>query len=480
MIFNTARNFLSGLFFIAAFCFCFSTSYSQNAKLDSLLSELKKRSFTGASSGGDTEKVKLLNDLSWEFKSIGSYDTAMNFAKAAFISASSVRIGTNSGWEKGIGKAMTNMANIYADKGDNDMAFEFYLKSLKSYEKTGDQKGMAGVYNNLGIVHADIGNYDKAIEFYFKALQIKETLGDKKGVANSYNNIGNIHANKNNYELAIEFYSKSLEIRNELGDKKGMAVPYSNIGAIYAKKGNYDKAIEFYSKSFSIRNELGDKKGMADLYLNIGAVHANKKEYEPAKDFYKKSLSLSKEIGYQEGVVVAYNNYGETYLEERKPAEAKKVLLEAAQVAKKIDASPELMRACFSLSECDSALGDFVSAYHYHKLFASLKDAITNNENNRLIAQMNAQYAGQKKDQAIELLNKDKENQRVIAAAESKKQKVILFSVCGFLLLVIGFAVFAWRSFLQKKKSNLAITKQKDIIEEKQKEILDSIYYARR
>ena len=50
----------------------------------------------------------------------------------------------------------------------------------------------------------------------------------------------------------------------------------------------------------------------------------------------------------------------------------------------------------------------------------------------------------------------------------------------GILILVIGFAVFAYRSFLQKQKANIEITKQKEIIEEKQKEILDSIHYAKR
>lgn len=47
-------------------------------------------------------------------------------------------------------------------------------------------------------------------------------------------------------------------------------------------------------------------------------------------------------------------------------------------------------------------------------------------------------------------------------------------------MFTLGFAVFAYRNFLQKKKANVKIIRQKNIIEEKQKEILDSIYYARR
>jgi hypothetical protein len=67
-----------------------------------------------------------------------------------------------------------------------------------------------------------------------------------------------------------------------------------------------------------------------------------------------------------------------------------------------------------------------------------------------------------------------------VARAESKKQKIIIYSVCGILIMVIGFAVFAYRSFRQKQKANIEITRQKHVIEEKQKEILDSIHYAKR
>ena len=40
--------------------------------------------------------------------------------------------------------------------------------------------------------------------------------------------------------------------------------------------------------------------------------------------------------------------------------------------------------------------------------------------------------------------------------------------------------MYAFRSYKQKQKINIEITQQKHIIEEKQKEILDSIYYAKR
>jgi hypothetical protein len=45
-------------------------------------------------------------------------------------------------------------------------------------------------------------------------------------------------------------------------------------------------------------------------------------------------------------------------------------------------------------------------------------------------------------------------------------------------MALLVFAVF--RGYSQKKKANAEISRQKEIIEEKQKEIIDSIRYAKR
>lgn len=86
-------------------------------------------------------------------------------------------------------------------------------------------------------------------------------------------------------------------------------------------------------------------------------------------------------------------------------------------------------------------------------------------------------YEFDKKEATSKLQQLKKE---AILNSESKKQKIIIWAIGGVLILVICFAIFIYRSYIQKQKANLEIIKQKHIIEEKQQEILDSIYYARR
>jgi CHASE3 domain sensor protein len=75
---------------------------------------------------------------------------------------------------------------------------------------------------------------------------------------------------------------------------------------------------------------------------------------------------------------------------------------------------------------------------------------------------------------------KELENQQILGEEKSRKQKIVIMFVITGLLLVLIFAGFILRSLKVTRKQKNTIEEQKDLVEEKQKEILDSIHYAKR
>ena len=82
---------------------------------------------------------------------------------------------------------------------------------------------------------------------------------------------------------------------------------------------------------------------------------------------------------------------------------------------------------------------------------------------------------------------KEIEKQQTVADEKNRRQKVISYSVGIGLVFVLILAFFIFRSNRQKQKANQIITlqkkeveNQKNLIEEKQKEIIASIKYAQR
>jgi antitoxin component YwqK of YwqJK toxin-antitoxin module len=88
-------------------------------------------------------------------------------------------------------------------------------------------------------------------------------------------------------------------------------------------------------------------------------------------------------------------------------------------------------------------------------------------------------------EQRIEAVKKEKE--LALSNEEKQKQQTIIYFIGAMLLLVLLFSIFVFRGYRQKQKANdelieknNLIAEQKNLVEEKQREILDSIYYARR
>jgi uncharacterized membrane protein len=79
----------------------------------------------------------------------------------------------------------------------------------------------------------------------------------------------------------------------------------------------------------------------------------------------------------------------------------------------------------------------------------------------------------QEENQLIEAEKKQKEE-------ALQKQKVIIYAVSAGVILILILLFVAIKAYKQKQKANEIIIKQKLEVEEKQKEILDSIHYAKR
>jgi hypothetical protein len=129
------------------------------------------------------------------------------------------------------------------------------------------------------------------------------------------------------------------------------------------------------------------------------------------------------------------------------------------------------------LSELYEKQKDFSRALEAYRMHIAYRDSLFNEENTKKAVQLEMNYEFEKKQNQVKLEQQKKD---ALAAAENKRRNMVLYAISAFGLLVFAFAIFAYRSFLQKKKANREITEQKEIIELKQKEILDSIYYARR
>ena len=459
--------------------------FAQQNNIDSLLTLLK-------TTKEDTTKVKILNNLFLHYEFTDDEKAGEYLNKALSISQSIVPKGIA---KKSLSTTYIHLGYFEEDKGNYPEALKNYLHALEIKQETGDKQGVADSYNNIGSVYYAQGNYPEALKNYFASLKIFEAIGNKKDNAASHNNIGIIYYNQGNYPEALKNHFASLKIKEAIGDKAGVSYSYNNIGNVYVAQGNYQEALNNYFASLKIKEAMGDKKGIASSYNNIGLVYYDQANYQEALKNYYASLKIKEEIGDNAGIATSYSNIGKIFIKQRKYNEAEKYLIKAKELSQKIGHKKYLRDTFIGLMNLDSAKGNYKGAYENHKLYILYRDSIDNEETRKKTIQGQMTYDFEKKEAvATAEHKKELENQHALADEKSRKQKAVLLLVSCVLLLVFVFAGFIFRSLritrkqkhiieLQKKRveqQKQEVEHQKLLVEEHQKEIIDSITYAKR
>lgn len=421
-------------------------------------------------SSDDTTRINLLNDLAWELKEINP-DTSLK------ISIAAIKNSEKFNFLSGLVNAFNCIGSVNFLKGNYPEALLNFEKSLEISTKLNNFERIAGVLGNMGIIYNDQGNFSKALEYYFRALKINEEAGNKKGMAINLGQIGIVFKNQRDYSKSLEYFLRALKINETLGRKPGISICLANIGIVYSRMNDFNKALEFYERAMKIDEELNNKPGISRHFGNIGNIWRNKGNFKLAYTFYSSSLKINEEIGNKPNTILDLINIGNILIANRDIKEAEKYLLRSYELSESIGNISLISDASMLLSELYEKLGNYKTGLVYYKKYINARDSIFNEESTKKSVRETMQYEFDKKE-ALTKMEQDKRD--AIAMEELEKQRIQRNGFIVGFSLVLLLGMVSYKGYLNKKKSNLLLTHQKEIIEEKNKEITDSIKYASR
>src|SRR6185312_2538445 len=246
-----------------------------------------------------------------------------------------------------------------------------------------------------------------------------------------------IYSSEGNYAPALAYNRKSLAMDEEMGNKDGLSSDYDNISSIYIYTGKYDEAIDYAKKCLQLSSETGDLRAMASGLGNIGSALYRKKKYTEAKHYMDSAILISKQTGVKNLLVNLYFDY----------------------------------------AQMDSAMDNYPSAFGHYKAYITYRDSVKNEADTKKLVQEQMNYEFEKKE-AIAKGEQDKKD--AVTIADKRRQQIIMGSVSTGLLLVLIFSFLLFSRYRVAQKQKTIIEEQKLVVEEKNKEVLDSITYAKR
>jgi serine phosphatase RsbU (regulator of sigma subunit) len=336
-----------------------------------------------------------------------------------------------------------------------DTGLEALLKYRDISRRIKNKKWEANALEKIIILFKDMDDDQRAHEYVDELKDLVNTMDRSIAKANTYNALGNFYAfieskTDNNVDSSLYFHRKALSIRQKENDSTGLSYSYNNIGRIYVNQKNYDKALEFFLKSLSIKEKLNNIKGMAGTNINIGNLYYLTEQYEKGIPYLLKGIELSEKAGSKRFTLGGY-------------------------------------RILYRLQK---ALNNFGESLDAMENVRRIESEIQNKKQIELAKELERKYNANKLQQEAKINALELENSKVTL---SRQKSIIWFLSIGVLTFIV-LVVLVFINYRQKKKinhqleeNNILLQQQKNkterqniLLARKNKEITDSINYAKR
>jgi serine phosphatase RsbU (regulator of sigma subunit) len=401
--------------------------YAQKADTARELTFIQKRLSIYEEIRDTVKSIDRIIDLSQVYSKLGNFPKALQYLQGGIVKSKEMH------YKKGISIFICEMGSIYLDNGDTAQALESFQKSLAILGEIKDKS-----YNWLhsmtlmGVLYGRLHKVEKSLDYFHKEM----LLENRAEVRSAFYDIAKMYEDNNDLDSALLNYQKCLSMAEEVQNMYFVKELFDDIGGIYVKQGNSSKGLDYRIKAMKIAKELQSEFDIAWSCFRLSSTYRTQNKYKLAKEYGEQALKLK-----------SHFSVGETCLLEQ------------------------------LLSKIDSSMGDENGAFEHYKQFVSLRDKSKSEAVSKLATKEKYQNEYDKQ-KAIDKAEQEKKD--AIALEEKRKQKIVIWSVICGLFLVIAFAGHVFRSLRITRKQNIVIEQQKQLVEEKQQEIVDSISYAKR
>lgn len=380
----------------------------------------------------------------------------------------------------------TNDTLLYARALDNlgllRRFHQEYAKSLVLHAKAFNlikDKPVKPIYkmiigNNAGVAGRYSQQYDRAISFYMEALKIAEDEEDIKNIAISSNGIGNAMGHiSGRAEESLKYYKRSLKAEEQRGNSLGIAMNLLSIGDHYTDAGDFDEARKHLDQLMQINRERNDKYGLAITNQFYGKNYFKEGEnLKKAVFYFENALERFKEMGDKHKEAELLYSLGEIQLEQNLKKRAKTSFLKSLSLAEGFNHHGLIMDNSYKLSQIYEEENNASLALDYVKQAKVYEDSIKFADQQLEVAALVRKYDLEKKENFIQLLEKDKALQKTLLENQEQKlerRQIFIFLLALFILAIIIIGVLQYRIMQTRRKTTL-------LVQEEEKGKINAIY----
>ncbi len=391
-----------------------------------------------------------------------------------------------------------SIADNYADLHNSEKAQEFYNTCISVAQKNMFHKERYSGQRFLAYHYLSEGDFSEGLNLFNSNLDLATAhiSEDSSYIMNAYNDIGSVYYYTADYNNCALNWEKNLSYAARNGDLSSEASSLSNLGLVYISLEKNDKAEKYLKRAILLSDSLELTANLMNAYTNLGKLYFHKKDYVKAENYLLEAQKIVEKSGDIKSTINGLNNLGEVLIKNRQYENGKKYIEQAIELSEQYGLIDYKSNALYNLADYYSERKDFATAYELLDSVLGLKDSFLSAEKIRQISELETKYKLKQKEDSLQLsiqgikLSKAKQDlaeeneQKALEKSkkdrlQSEQDRLLLLGSLILLCLAGGLIFIVVRNNRHRKKANLILASQKKIIEQRNKDITDSIEYAK-
>lgn len=348
----------------------------------------------------------------------------------------------------------------YKNTGQPKKALTYMIKNLSLVKPESENK--AGLLLNIGNICFDLGDYKNSADYFLQSLKLFEKIGNKRGESYCRQSLGNTFLQLKQYDLSKKYFEGALKLKKEQNDTRGMISSTMGLGDVNKELGQLKTSEQFYQQSLKLAREVKIPAEEGRALHQMGLLFKRMSELTKAREYMEQGLKITRQIGDSlTSAKIKSEIIGIDLTEQQEKQTEQTLLTNLNTIIALGDKNTEALEYG-RLSDYYALHGQFDKAYQYQKKYEALTDSVKGGALVLQLKELEEKYNNEKKEREITILKKDQELQ----ALALSKQKAFSFSV-GIALIsvvIISFLLINRYRVMNRTKRLLEIEKVRNQI----------------
>lgn len=294
---------------------------------------------------------------------------------------------------------------IFVIKNDKVTAFDFLNNALEIFKEFNDDRWIANTYLTQALIHNTLIEPEAALYKGLKGMSYYENHeGYEFDTTLACYILGTIYKDLKKFNEAEFYYQKGMSITPDKENLWAVRI-YTSLANIYTFQENYSKALDISLKALEIfkndRNNFGASRALTD----IGIIYRKLNEFDKALNYMFDGLKIRDEQKLSQFILTSLMEIAYTYYDCKNYDQAIIYYLKSENIAKELSLDSKLIRIYKEMANAYKELSDFFSAVMCYEKLITISNALHQSQLNNKISTLNNELLKEKEAEIEKLRN---------------------------------------------------------------------------